>query len=264
MKHAKPNRRLFIRVICAAASCLLPIFSCGLGDQMPRELRFLGATALKGSTPRDIESFAIPNLKEESVRNVAIPDGVKNAQSKSMFGGSDVRTFELRDENALVVPLHAFRRGRYTSVRVYIENLTSQPVELLTEACDSYAIGTKYFSHGSFDVSTEINLSDANRPLYVGFDCESEDFIILDNNEVTQPISGSSYYGLVHLGIEPYEESKQVEVVQGLPRLSIPEGRHTIVNPCYEPGTTRNCAVDIAMQEASGTRVSGFRVGIGR
>ncbi len=269
MKHAKPNRRLFIRVICAAASCLLPVFSCGLGDQMPRERKFLGATALKGSTPRDIESLAIPNLKEESVRNVAISDGVKNAQAKSMFGGSDVRTFELRDENVMVVPLHAFRRGDYVGIRIYVENLSSQSIDLLSEASRLYARGAATAVPAENE-SSEITDPTGIEAIVIGFDRESEVFKLLDNGDGPTPdfnglhVSGYGAQALANLGCQPYNDFKSTDVIYGLPTIEIPAGKHAIVNFCFLPESKGNQSLNVVMRGGSSTGVTGFRIDLGK
>jgi hypothetical protein len=257
-------------MIVLAQSCDIGSIFGGIGDAQPLDLRILDAAALVGDTPHQMQVVDISNLEFAGLDALTIPEGVRNAQRTSIYGGRNYRTCALKEDDLLVVPLYAFTRGPYTCIRAYVENQLAHPIELVTEACRLHMNVADPMSPSKESVNGEPTESTGVMAVVIGFDCELENYKIVDYGGGPKTIFGGlllSGYGSqanANLGFEPYNAFKPIEVVRDTPILEIPSGLHAIVNFCYLPESRGNGAFDLVVRRNQDGQVSGFRIVIGR
>jgi hypothetical protein len=262
-----PTRVLMIFIVLTQSCEMGSIFG-GIGDRLPLELRILEAGALAGENANQMRVVNIPNLQWAVLDALAIPEGVKYAQRSSIYGGRNYRTCALKEDDLLVVPLYAFRRGPYTCIRVYVENQTLRPIKLVTEACRLHMNGANPMSPSN--ESVDLTESTGVKAVVIGFDCELENYRIVDNGDGPRtlfaglPLSGYGAQANANLGCEPYNSFKPIEVLRDSPTLEIPSGRHAIVTFCYLPESDKTGAFDFVVRTGSAEKLLGFRVVVGR
>jgi hypothetical protein len=262
-----PTRVLMIFIVLTQSCDIGSIFG-GIGDRPPSELRILEAGALVGEKAQQMQMVSIPNLQWAVLDALEVPAGVKNAQRSSIYGGRNYRTCALKENDLLVVPLYAFLRDPYTCIRVYVENQTLRPIKLVTEACRLQMNGANPTSPPN--ESVDLTESTGVKAVVIGFDCELENYRIVDNGEGPRtlfaglPLSGYGAQANANLGCEPYNSFKPIEVVRNIPTLEIPSGRHAIVTFCYLPESDKTGAFDLVVQTGPEEKPLGFRVVIGK
>ena len=250
----------------ATCACIALILLCGLGDEPHHSLGICKTAALKGDAKGPMQAIEIPKLEYATLESLPVPEGVKNAQAASMFGRFNYRTLALQGSDLLLVPLCAFRHIGYSCIRVYVENKSHQSIELVTEVCQLHTNGVSRASASTDGDAGTSGESEAVRAVVVGFDLESESYLILDNGDGPRVDSGGLFLSRdavqAHsvLGCEPYSRFKNIVVRKGYPTIEIPEGKFAIVTLCYAKDIESTGIFDILLRSRPAQTREGFRI----